>query len=146
MVILSHVSCPRTSLALALSVSIHPNLLTRRVFLALLVSVCCILTVLPFVRTQRSSIRLAASATGAFGLTLSIALLAHVQPWSNVWERLWLADGHGWGVGAERALSAGYWLILVAGCSADWMLKKFCGGNPDEVCLAPLYLDQPLTI
>jgi len=121
-----------TSLALALSVSIHPNLLTRRILLALLVPIFCILTVAPFARTQRSSIRLAASASGTFGLILSIALLAHVQPWSNVWERLWISDGNGWGTGSERALSAGYWLILIAGCLTDWALKRYCGGNPDE--------------
>jgi hypothetical protein len=141
MVIVSHVFRPRTSLALALSVAIHPNLLARRVFLALLVPICCILTVLPVVRTRRSSIRLAAAATGAFGLTLSIALFAHVPSWSNVWERLWIANGNGWGVGTERALSTGYWLILIIGCSTDWALKRYCGANPDEVCLMPLYLD-----
>jgi len=119
-------------LALALSVSIHPNLLTRRIFLALLVTIFLILTLAPFSRTQRTSIRLAASASGTFGLVMSISLLAHVQPWSNVWERLWIKGGNGWGSGAERALCAGYWLILIAGCSADWVLKKFCGGNPDE--------------
>jgi hypothetical protein len=121
-----------TSLALALSVSIHPNLLTRRIFLALLVSIFLILTLVPFSRTQRNSIRLAASASGTFGLVMSISLLSHVQPWSNVWERLWINDGDGWGSGAERALSAGYWLILIAGCLTDWTLKRFCGGNPDE--------------
>ncbi|KAI0288194.1 hypothetical protein BC826DRAFT_1107896 [Russula brevipes] len=120
------------SLALALSVSMHPNLLTRRVFLALLVTVSCFLTVAPFARTQRKAIRLSASAAGTFGLTMSIALLAHVRPWSNVWERLWISDGNGWGTGAERALCAGYWLILIAGCSADWAFKRYFGGNPDE--------------
>ncbi|KAI9510258.1 hypothetical protein F5148DRAFT_1181046 [Russula earlei] len=121
-----------TSLALALSVSIHPSLLTRRIFLALLVSISCILTMAPFVRTQRPSIRLTASASGTFGLILCTSLLTHVQPWSNVWERLWIEDGNGWGTGKERGLSAGYWLILIAGCTVDWALKKFCGGNPDE--------------
>jgi hypothetical protein len=91
------------------------------------------LTMAPFTRTQRKSIRLAASASGSFGLILSIALLAHVDPWSNVWERLWVSNGNGWGTGPERALSAGYWLILIAGCTTDWALKKYCGGNPDEV-------------
>ncbi|KAI0256609.1 hypothetical protein BJV78DRAFT_1150606 [Lactifluus subvellereus] len=38
---------------------------------------------------------------------MSIALLAHVPSWSNVWERLWIPDGNGWGLG-------------------------FCGGDPDE--------------
>jgi len=121
-----------TSLALALSVSLHPSLVTRRIFVALLVSISCILTMAPFARTQRHSIRLAASASGTFGLIVSIALLAHVQPWSNVWERLWISDGNGWDTGNERALSAGYWLILIAGCSTDWALKKYFGGNPDE--------------
>lgn len=131
----------RTSLALALSIAIHPNLLTRRIFLALLVLICGALTLLPFPRTQRNSIRLAASATGTFGLIISIALLAHAQPWSDVWERLWVSDGNGWGDGVERALSAGYWLILVAGCSADWALRKYFGGNPDEVFFTPVILN-----
>ncbi|KAI0273542.1 hypothetical protein BC834DRAFT_1038153 [Gloeopeniophorella convolvens] len=121
-----------TSLALALSVSIHPNLLTRRIFLAFLAPVCCLFTVLPIARTQRATLRLASSATGAFGVTLSIALLAHVSPWSNVWERLWIMDGEGWGTGAEHTLSAGYWLILISGCLSDWALKRYLGGNPDE--------------
>jgi hypothetical protein len=142
-VILSHVLSPRTSLALALSVSLHPNLVTRRIFVALLVPISCILTMAPFARTQRHSIRLAASASGTFGLIVSIALLAHVQPWSNVWERLWISDGNGWDTGNERALSAGYWLILIAGCSTDWALKKYFGGNPDEVCLTPPRSSQP---
>ncbi len=124
-------------MALALSVTIHPNLLTRRIFLALLVLIFFVLSLVPFSRTQRKSIRLAASASGTFGLIMSISLLAHVQPWSNIWERLWIKDGNGWGSGPERALSAGYWLILIAGCSADWALKKYCGGNPDEVQYAP---------
>ncbi|KAI9446538.1 hypothetical protein H4582DRAFT_1843952 [Lactarius indigo] len=121
-----------TSLALALSITIHPNLLTRRIFLALLAAICCVFVLLPFSRTQRNFIRLSASATGAFGLILSIALLAHAQQWSNVWERLWVTDGNGWGDGVERALSAGYWLILVAGCLVDWVLRRYFGGNPDE--------------
>jgi hypothetical protein len=141
-VILSYVICSRTSLALALSVSIHPNLVTRRIFLALLISIFCILTIVPFARTKRHSIRLAASASGSFGLIVAVALLAHVQTWSNVWERLWINDGNGWGIGEERALSAGYWLILIAGCSTDWALKKYYGGNPDEVCLAFQHSDQ----
>lgn len=142
MIILSHIFRPRTSLALALSVTIHPNLLMRRIFLAVLVPILSILTLAPFARTQRKSIRLAASASGTFGLIMSIALLAHVQPWSNVWERLWVMDGNGWGSGAERALSAGYWLFLIAGCSADWALKTYCGANPDEVGIATLHSDQ----
>lgn len=142
MIILSDVLLLRTSSALALSVSIHPNLLTRRIFLALLVPIFCILTLVPFARTQRNSIRLAASASGTFGLILSIALLAHEQPWSNVWERLWISDGSDWGIGSERALCAGYWLILIAGCSTDWALKRFCGGNPDEVCLRAATVSQ----
>ena len=95
--------------------------------------ICCSFTLLPFPRTQRSSIRLAASATGTFGFIVSIALLTHAQSWSDVWERLWVTDGNGWGDGVERALSAGYWLVLIAGCLADWALRRYFGGNPDEV-------------
>lgn len=73
-------------------------------------------------------------------MIISIALLAHAQPWSNVWERLWVTDGNGWGDGVERALCAGYWLILVAGCLVDWALRKYLGGNPDEVFSTSLTL------
>ena len=128
-------------MALALSITIHPNLLTRRIFLTLLILICCIFTLLPFPRTQRSCIRLAASATGALGLIISIALLTHTQPWSDVWERLWMTSGNGWGDGVERALSTCYWLILVAGCSADWALRRYFGGNPDEVLLTSVTLN-----
>jgi hypothetical protein len=119
--------------------------LTRRIFLALLVAICCIFTLLPFSRTQRNFIRLAVSATGTFGLIISIALLAHAQSWSNVWDRLWVTNGNGWGDGVERALSAGYWLILVAGCSVDWALRRYLGGNPDEVFFTSVTLNLSLT-
>jgi hypothetical protein len=112
---------PRTSLALALSITIHRNLLTRRILLALLVLVFFILTLAPFARTQRKSIRLAASASGTFGQIMSISLLAHVQSWSNVWERLWINDGNGWDSGPERAL--GYWLILIEKFVVAWRSK-----------------------
>ncbi|KAH9180468.1 hypothetical protein EDB89DRAFT_1900357 [Lactarius sanguifluus] len=115
-----------TSLALALSITIHPNLLTRRIFLALLAAICCVFALLPFSRTQRNFIRLSASAT--WGIWLDPINCS----WSNVWERLWVTDGSGWGDGVERALSAGYWLILVAGCLVDWALRRYFGGSPDE--------------
>ncbi|KAI0051073.1 hypothetical protein FA95DRAFT_1587368 [Auriscalpium vulgare] len=120
------------SIALALVVSIHPNLLTRRIILALSASLLFLLTVLPFSRTQHASVRLAASATGAYGLTIAVALLAHVDPWANVWERLWISDGENWGSGSEHALTAAFWLILSFGCLSDWVLHRYYGGNPDE--------------
>ena len=122
-----------TSLALALSIALHPSLLTRRILFALLLPVFFVLTILPFDRTRHASLRLAASASGAFGIIMSIALLAQVPAWGNTWERLWISDGNNWGTSAEHGLSAGFWLILTLGCLADWTLRRIYGANPDQV-------------
>ncbi|KAI0061587.1 hypothetical protein BV25DRAFT_1916620 [Artomyces pyxidatus] len=119
------------ALSLGLSISIHPSLLTRRIFLALFAALLPILTLLPF-RTQHASVRFAAASTGSFGLMISFALFSGVTSWANPWERLWISDNAGWGTGKEHALSAGFWLVLCAGCVSDWALHRFYGGNPDE--------------
>lgn len=66
-------------------------------------------------------------------MVVSIALLAGVTPWANVWERLWVSDGAGWGVSKEQGLSAGYCLFLCSGVAVDWLLKRQLGENPDQV-------------
>ncbi|THH14543.1 hypothetical protein EW146_g5790 [Bondarzewia mesenterica] len=121
-----------SSLALALSVTLHPSLLIRRIFICLLTPMLTIITVLPFDRTQHASLRMAACSSGAFGLTISTALLAKVPAWGNVWERLWISDGSDWSTAAEHGLSAEFWLIFILGCMTDWALQRVYGGNPDQ--------------
>jgi hypothetical protein len=88
---------------------------------------------LPLPSFQHGAIRLSASAAGAFGLVLTIALLSRIDPWANVWERLWVADGSTWGSTKEKGLSAIWCLFLALGVGTDWQLKRRFGENPDEV-------------
>ncbi|KAI0310727.1 hypothetical protein OF83DRAFT_1070095 [Amylostereum chailletii] len=121
-----------TSLSLSLSIALHPSLLTRRVFFALFVPIFLLFSVLPIARTQQATVRLAAAATGTFGFIVSVAILAHVPTWANVWERLWVSDGASWGTSKEHGLTAGFFLVLILGCASDWAFKRYFGGNPDQ--------------
>ncbi|KAJ6504256.1 hypothetical protein C8R47DRAFT_1174810 [Mycena vitilis] len=123
-----------TLFALAVSVVIHPSLLARIIITAVSASTATLFVLLPIPRVQRTAVRLAASSTGAFGLVLSIALLAHIPAWANVWERLWVpADLTAtWGTIAEKGLSAGFFLFLAAGMACDWFLRRKFGECPDE--------------
>jgi len=122
-----------TSIALAASVAIHPSLLTRVALVSVFASTLAILTPLPIARLQPILLRISASAVGSFGLVLSIALFSRIEPWSNVWERLWVHDGIRWGSAQEKGLSAAFFLFLVSGIGADWWLKFKFGENPDQV-------------
>lgn len=121
--------------AIAISVIIHPSLLTRIVLTAIFTPILTIFTLLPLARTQHAALRFATASTGAFGLIVSVALLAKIPAWSNVWERLWVAaDNTGtWGITEEKGLSAGYCLFLAAGLACDWILRAKLGECPDEV-------------
>ncbi|TFY79878.1 hypothetical protein EWM64_g4133 [Hericium alpestre] len=120
-----------TTFALALVIGLHPALSTRRILLALFICLFPLMTLLPF-RTRLIFLRISAASTGAFGLILFIALMAHADAWGNVWERLWVGDGAGWGTSVEHGMSAGYWLLLIGGFVSDWLLHRVFGGNPDQ--------------
>jgi hypothetical protein len=119
-------------MALAISVIIHPPLMVRVVLVSVFTPLLAILTVLPISATRHVCLRVASASTGCFGLTLSVALLSHQQPWADVYARLWTADGEGWGTAAEKGLSAGYCLLLGLGCACDWLLHRHFGENPDQ--------------
>ena len=125
------------SIALAVSVAIHPSLPTRVALVAIFASTLAILTPLPITHIQPILIRTSTSAVGSFGLVLSIALFSHIEPWSDVWERLWVHDDIRWGSAPEKGLSAGFFLFLVLGMGADWWLRFKFGENPDQVCHSP---------
>jgi len=125
------------SIALAVSVAIHPSLLTRVALVAIFASTLAILTPLPIVHLQPMLLRTSASAVGSFGLVLSIALFSHIEPWSNVWERLWVHDDIQWGSAQEKGLSAGFFLFLTSGIGTNWWLRFKFGENPDQVRHSP---------
>lgn len=114
---------------------LHPSLLARIIVIAIFVPIVTILALLPISRCQHSSLRFALSSTGAFGVILSISLLAHIDSWANVWERLWISVGptDQWGSSQEKGLSAAYCFLLVGGIGCDWILKRQFGENPDQV-------------
>lgn len=124
--------CGGASLALAVSVMIHPSLLTRIVLVGVLASTLAVLTPLPIARLQPILLRTSSSAAGSFGLVLSISLFSHTEPWSNVWERLWVHDDIRWGSAQEKGLSAGFFLFLASGVSTDWWLRSKFGESPDQ--------------
>ncbi|KAJ8454159.1 hypothetical protein ONZ45_g19413 [Pleurotus djamor] len=78
------------------------------------------------------AIRISASATGAFGMTLSTALLAHIPAWANAWERLWQPHNIQWGTSQEQGLSAMFCLCTIFGSAVDWYLRRRFGECPDE--------------
>jgi hypothetical protein len=126
-----------TSIGLAVSVTIHPSLVTRIALVAVFAPTLAILTPLPIARLQPILLRMSASAVGSFGLVLSIALFSRIEPWSNVWERLWVRDDIRWGSAQEKGLSAGFFLFLASGIATDWWLKFKFGENPDQVRHSP---------
>lgn len=93
------------------------------------------LVLLPIPRIQHWAVRFSTASTGAFGLIISIALLAHIPAWANIWERLWepLDLTGTWGTGQEKGLSGGFCLFLAAGMACDWVLNRKFGECPDEV-------------
>jgi len=127
------------TLALAVSVLVHPSLLTRIVLTAILAPIgtsACLLIPHQYIRIP---LRIATSSTGAFGTVFSIALFARISSWGGVWERYWIKDSIEWGTNTEKGLSAAYWVLLCLGIVSDWFIHSRIGENPDEKwdrCLA----------
>lgn len=86
-----------------------------------------------FSRFLHRALRITTTSAAAFSLILSIALLAHIPAWANVWERLWLSNGESWGTGQEKGLNAAFCIFMIAGIATDWLLKRWLGECPDEV-------------
>ena len=80
--------------------------------------------------------RMATSCAGAFSVTMAVALLTRsqdYQSWANIWDRLWVADGPGWGTSKERGFDAIFCVVWVTGAFCDWALRRWVGEDPDEV-------------
>lgn len=119
--------------ALAISVIVHPSLLTRVVLTAVFTPIGTLFCLLPFPHCARIALRVAASSLGAFGITEAVALFIRNPAWGNVWERYWMHDGIAWGTSSEKGLSAGFCFFFVTGLVCDWFLHAKVGENPDEV-------------
>ncbi|KAF9523919.1 hypothetical protein CPB83DRAFT_820899 [Crepidotus variabilis] len=129
-------------LSLSLCLIIHPSLTSRTilttVFIILFTLTSLLLTFIPRMNAAffHAFFRICTSSTGAFGLTLSIALLLnpHEASWSNIWERLFVSDGDPsiWASARERGLSAAWGIFFISGIAADWALHRWAGECPDE--------------
>lgn len=138
------------SIAIGLSVILHPSLLPRQILLGifsilLTTTIFAGLYVSRFSLALRPALRTATSAMGSLGLVMSIALLSRPQPvlgWANVWERLWVRNGDPaeWGAGNEKGLSAAWGVFWIFGIAGDWALSRWIGECPDEVSPTPLFL------
>lgn len=118
---------------MAVSVIVHPSLLPRIILVAVFAPLGTILCLLPLPRYARPALTVAAASVGAFGMIMAIALFSHNPSWGNVWDRLWVHDGVGWGNSKEKGLSAAFCFLLCAGLLSDWYLHRKIGENPDEV-------------
>ncbi|KAI0785201.1 hypothetical protein C8Q75DRAFT_776410 [Abortiporus biennis] len=121
-----------STLALSISVIVHPNLLTRIVLVSVFTFIGILSSLLTPPKYSHIPMRLATSTSGAFGMVLAIALLAHLPSWGNVWERLWVNDSLEWGNAKEKAMSVAYCLLLASGIVCDWLIHAKIGENPDE--------------
>lgn len=134
----------RLCLSLGLLIIMHPNLRTRVVFTSALVPLITALTLVPYMPFLRLRhlvhvvTRLSVSAAGAFSVTFAVAILAreHGSPsWANVYDRLWVANGSGWGKSSERGFAALFCVLWVLGAGSDWALRRKLGDSVDEVSL-----------
>lgn len=124
-------------LGLTVSLIIHPPLLPRQV-LTVLLAVLFFFLILLFSIPRlsyllRPTLRVATASSGSFSLVLSVALLAHVPAWADIWERLWLQNNEHWGSSKEKGLSAAYCILLCAGIATDYAMNRWLGECPDEV-------------
>ncbi|KAH9480215.1 hypothetical protein JR316_0006813 [Psilocybe cubensis] len=135
-----------TLFALALSIIIHPSLLSRvilvGIFLPLFTLLVLFTAIVPIPRLTAKFLhpvlRFCTASTGSFGIVLSIALLLKPQAesWANAWERFYMEnasmDGYMWGSSQEQGLSAAYAVFLFSGIAVDWALRRRIGECPDE--------------
>jgi len=121
-----------STFGVACAVMIHPSLRARVVLVSIFTPIGLILCLLPIAKYQHAFLRFATSSAGAFGVVLSIATLANIPVWREVWDRLWTDDGSGWGSSVEKGLSTVYCVLLICGAAVDWFLHRRLGENPDE--------------
>ena len=132
---------------------LHPSLTGRRILLSVLTILVSIPTgficiISPRIAATQNNaclnflqylvhplLRFCTASTGSFGLVVSIALLLKppATSWANVFERLWVSDGVGWGTSQEKGLTAGWAFFAFIGIVGDWALKRWFGEDPDEV-------------
>ncbi|KAJ4479788.1 hypothetical protein C8J55DRAFT_514374 [Lentinula edodes] len=133
--------------ALGVCIIIHPPLEARVVFTigVMVVSVIAIMLsafIPPLTRFKHPLLRLAASSTGSFGVTMCISLLSSssfssssassLQSWSSPWSHLYLSASSSWGTSTEKGFSALFCILILAGTVCDWAFWRKWGECPDE--------------
>ncbi|KAH9841345.1 uncharacterized protein C8Q71DRAFT_700444 [Rhodofomes roseus] len=121
-----------STFGVACAVMIHPSLMARIVLVSIFTPIGLILCLLPLAKYQHAFLRFATSSVGAFGVVLSVAILANIPVWREVWARLWIDNANGWGSSVEKGLSTVYCVLLLCGSACDWFLHRKLGENPDE--------------
>ena len=120
----------------------HPNLRTRKILTCVLVPLTTLVALipnLPFLRLQHlahTTTRLLTSVAGAFSITFAIAILAGEKGspgWADVYDRLWVANGPGWGKSKEHGFAVLFYVLWVIGAGCDWALRRKLGDSVDEV-------------
>ncbi|KAF8639381.1 hypothetical protein AX17_001537 [Amanita inopinata Kibby_2008] len=139
--------------ALALAVILHPPLSARLVLLAIITPLLALPTTIigslsphlsltnqrPSFATKSARflhplLRFCSASVGAFGAVMSLSLMLRppATSWANIWERLWIHDGEGWGTSQEKGLSAAWCFFTCLGILCDWALRKWLGEDPDQ--------------
>jgi len=121
--------------SLFVTAACHPSELARDILLGVFSAISAVLCLLPITTTQHASLRFAAAWLGAFGIILSISILAGISQWTEIWARLWVPWDASWGTSQEKGLTAAFIGLAAAGCASDWLLKRQFGECPDEVCI-----------
>lgn len=131
------------SMSLALCIITHPTLLSRVVVTSIFTPLVALTVIVPSVIPSPSlgnvahlTSRVATSCAGAFSITMSIALLTRSQEsysWANIWDRLWVSDGEGWGSGREKGFDVLFCVLWTCGALVDLGLNRWIGEDPDEV-------------
>lgn len=134
--------CGGITLTIAISIITHPSLGSRVVLASVITPLVTLLVVVPSAlpsisesKLAHSTARFASSCLGAFSMTVAIALLTRSTlsySWANAWDRLWIANGSGWGTSRERGFDALFCVLWASGSLCDWALKRWIGEDPDE--------------
>ncbi|KAG8993232.1 hypothetical protein FRB93_002069 [Tulasnella sp. JGI-2019a] len=118
--------------ALLTIIFIPKSLLPRLIIALVLITAFLVCTMLPHPSIRHWSLRICASASGAVGVVISIALFTHAPSWSSPWLLFAIAPVMGTRDPQEKGLSAGMFLIMGLGIAVDWVLKIKLGEDPDK--------------
>ncbi|KAL5482662.1 hypothetical protein ACEPAI_9256 [Sanghuangporus weigelae] len=130
------------TLSLGLSIIIHPSLSSRVALTSVLTPLTALTVIIPSMLPSLAqsnlahwTARISSSCSGAFSTTMGVALLTRSPlsySWANIWERLWVTNGSGWGSAREKGFDALFCVLWASGAVTDWALRRWIGEDPEE--------------